>query len=152
MGDFTGLRFKGTIKKELRRNLRRIALHGDWASSDYVPLYSFSGVLYSYRIPTGELCYMPEEWTDFHGFPTDGFDICFNENTGLWSFQCSLENYDNTIERFFDLVPYLCESVEHAEVFHEHWDTSVKYELIDSKMVKTSLDFISYYPSSASDQ
>ena len=85
---------------------------------------------------------MPDKW-DIEVFDNN-FDRTYNEKTGKWTFQCSLKNYNNTIEKFLEIVPYFIEEVEHVEVFYEEWRYSKKYELVDGKMLMTNDKFIEY--------
>ena len=151
MGMYTGLRFKGTVKEKFRNNFEDIALHGSWEESTDEILERFGYVSRASFIPCGMLCYMPDEWEETtyneygDGVPTDGFDRTYDKTTGRWTFQCSLKNYDYTIEKFLDIVvPYLMEEVEHVEVYYEEWRYSEKYELINGNMVMTNDKFIEY--------
>lgn len=150
MGMYTGLRFKGTVKKEFRSEFENIALNGDWEESDNEVFKGFGGVSRARFIPCGALSYMPDEWETapydkYHnGTPTDGFDRTYDKESGRWTFQCSLKNYDNTIGEFFGIVPYFIEEVEHAEVYYEEWRYSERYELINGEMLKTDDEFVDY--------
>lgn len=148
MGMYTGLRFKGYIKKEFRDTFENIALHGDWESSSDIRLASFGDNARASFIPCGILCYMPDEWEvnpyDYDSQATDGFDRTYNKETGYWTFQCSLKNYELEIEEFLNLMPYFIESVEWCEYYYEEWAYSSKYELIDNTMTCTDTKFIKY--------
>ena len=150
MGMYTGLRFKGTVKKEFRDKFEDIAMHGNWAESDDYMFHAFSDNSRASFIPRGALCYMPEEWEiesidGRYRIDADGFGRTYDKESGRWTFQCSLKNYERTIEEFLDMVPYFVEDVEHAEVFYEEWDYSEKWELIDGKMVMTNDKFNRYF-------
>lgn len=152
MGMYTGLRFKGTVKEEFRDKFEDIAMEGRWYESDDYMFYRFSGNSRAQFIPCGCLAYMPEEWEiesidRKYTIGTDGFHRTYDKESGRWTFQCSLKNYERTIEDFLDMVPYFVEDVEHAEIFYEEWDYSEKWELIDGKMVMTNDKFINYTPS-----
>lgn len=151
MGMYTGLRFKGTVKEKFRNEFESIALSGDWKKSEDEVFKEFGNVLRAGFIPCGALAYMPDEWETSPprnkyggGVPTDGFDRTYNKETGRWTFQCSLKNYNNTIEEFFKIVPYFIEKIEHAEVFYEEWRYSIKIELVDGKIVEVDDKFIEY--------
>lgn len=146
---YTGLRFKGTVKEEFRDKFEDIAMHGSWEESDDYMFHAFSDNSRASFIPLGMLCYMPEEWEiesidRKYTIDTDGFNRTYDKESGRWTFQCSLKNYEHTIEDFLDMVPYFVEDVEHAEVFYEEWDCSEKWELIDGKMVMTNDKFVNY--------
>lgn len=150
MGMYTGLRFKGIVKEEFRNEFEDIALDGNWEESDNDMFKKFGSVSRASFIPCGALAYMPDEWEEepfdeyYNGTPTDGFDRTYDKETGRWTFQCSLKNYDYTIEEFFKIVPYFIQEIEHAEVFYEEWSHSVRLELVDGKMVITDKKFIEY--------
>lgn len=150
MGMYTGLRFKGTIKKEFRNEFEDIALSGDWEESNNEVFKGFGGVSRARFIPCGALAYMPDEWETepydkYHnGTPTDGFDRTYDKESGRWTFQCSLKNYENTIEEFLSIVPYFIEEVEHAEVYYEEWRYSKRYKLINGEMLMTDDKFVDY--------
>lgn len=150
MGMYTGVRFKGTVKKEFRNEFEDIALNGNWEESNDNVFKQFGGVSRASFIPCGALAYMPDEWEEepfdkyYNGTPTDGFDRTYDKETGRWTFQCSLKNYDYTIEEFFKIVPYFIEEIEHAEVYYEEWSHSVKLELVNGKMEMTNDKFIKY--------
>ena len=141
MGMYTGLRFKGTVKEEFRKDFEPIALGGEWINSDDPKFKAFgTKIPRALMIPIGSLAYMPACWEEapydkYHeGVPTDGFDRSYDPETGYWSFQCSLKNYDDTIKAFLELVPYFMESVEHAEVYYEEWVYSTSYIIFDGRM------------------
>ena len=150
MGMYTGLRFKGIVKEEFRNEFEGIALEGNWEESNNDVFKQFGSVSRASFIPCGALAYMPDEWETepfdeyYDGTPTDGFDRTYDKETGRWTFQCSLKNYNNTIEEFFEIVPYFIEEIEHAEVFYEEWRYSTKIELVDGKIVEADNKFIEY--------
>ena len=143
MGMYTGLRFKGIVKEEFRNEFEDIALEGNWEESNNEVFRNFGGVSRADFIPCGSLAYMPDEWGDDYD-ATDGFDRTYDKSSGRWTFQCSLKNYDNTIQKFLDIVPYFIEAIEHAEVYYEEWCYSNKYELVNGKMELTDDKFVKY--------
>lgn len=150
MGMYTGLRFKGIVKKEFRDEFENIALLGEWENSNNNVLKRFGNVSRASFIPCGALAYMPDCWEKApynkygDGVPTDGFDRTYDKATGRWTFQCSLKNYEDTIEEFLKIVPYFIETVEHVEVYYEEWSHSTKYELVNGAMIETDNKFIEY--------
>ena len=144
MGMYTGLRFKGVVKKQFREEFEPIALKGCWEEAKDKKINNFANTSRASFIPCGALAYMPEEWEDTEEKPTDGFERTYNKESGVWTFQCSLKNYDDTIEIFLTLAPYFIERVEHCEVFYEEWIYSKKYELIGNTIVLTNSEFIKY--------
>lgn len=150
MGMYTGVRFKGVVKEEFRKDFEAIALRGEWENSAVEKFKKFSRFDRSSLIPRGSLAYMPDSWEkyyinekgekeiDFADYyklvDTDGFDRTWNEDTGYWSFQCSLKNYSDEIEEFIKLLPYFIESIEHLETYYEEDQYSIKYELKDGKI------------------
>lgn len=150
MGMYTGLRFKGIVKEEFRNKFADIALNGNWEESSDKVFQEFSRVPRAGFIPCGALAYMPAAWETEpydrygEGVPTDGFDRTYDKETGRWTFQCSLKNYCDTIEAFFEIVPYFIEEVEHAEVFYEEWSHSIKLDFVDGEMYLINDKFIEY--------
>lgn len=150
MGMYTGLRFKGIVKEEFRNEFADIALNGSWEESNNEVFKQFGSVSRASFIPCGALAYMPDEWETepfderYNGTPTDGFDRTYDKESGRWTFQCSLKNYEDIIEEFLKIVPYFIEEVEHVEVFYEEWRYSERYELVDGKMEMTNDKFIEY--------
>jgi hypothetical protein len=135
---YTGLRFKGIVKEQFRKTFELIAMGGDWENSDDERFREFGNYDRASFIPMGILCYMP--WDD----DDEEFIRSYDKETGRWVFQCSLKNYNDTIEKFLDMVPYFMESVEFCEVLYEEWGWSAGYELVDDKMVETQERFLEY--------
>jgi len=150
MGMYTGIRFKGYVKKEFRDSFENIALQGDWNESENKVFNNFGQIGRSRFIPCGSLSYMPDEWEKepfdkyYCGVPTDGFERTWNKETGYWTFQCSLKNYEDEIESWFEIVPYFIEKIEHLEYFYEEWTYSEQYDLVNNKVVKVNDKFIKY--------
>lgn len=157
MGMYTGIRFKGYVKPEFREEFEDIAINGEWRDSNNSILASFGDFDRSSFIPCGSLSYMPDEWEEYDDSykiysrewfdsarDTDGFNRTWDKETGYWTFQCSLKNYESEIEAWFEIVPHFIEKVEHLEYFYEEWEFSSKYELIDNELVCTNPEFIQY--------
>lgn len=135
MGMYTGFRFKGIIKKEYREDIKKAIndIKGAWGNCEHEELKKFDEIDRSFFIPFGGLCYMPNCWEESESEEaTDGFKRYFNETTGLLCFQCSLKNYESTIEYFIkNIVPIVCDKLIHCEKLYEEWDVSNLYELKD---------------------
>lgn len=146
MGMYTGLRFKGKIKLEFRKDIDAVVnREKEWKQCENATLRAFGYVERNQYIPFGSLWYMPDSWevtkeggtywTDT--VATDGFERTFNIDNGYLTFQCSLKNYEDTIDVFVEhIIPEICESVEHCEVYYEEWDSSDLYHLEDGEMVR----------------
>lgn len=142
MGMYTGLRIKATVKQEYREMIKEIHEGADW--SDFVKQFPF---LTEYAkqdraefIPRGVVCYMPDSW-EMGEYPnevaTDGFERSIDMETGYWTFQCSLKNYNNEIEQFFkEVLPNLTESAEHIEYLYEEWNESVMYKYLNGEIIQ----------------
>jgi len=143
MGNYTGIRFKGYVKEYLRDEFEIIALEGDWDKSENSVFNRFGEVRRASFIPCGSLSYMPDEWEEDEK-DTDGFNRTWNKETGYWTFQCSLKNYEDTIEKWFEIVPYFIERIEHLEYFYESWTYSKQYDLIDNELVMINEKFEKY--------
>ena len=143
MGMYTGLRCKVKVKNKFREDIEQRMSGREWRWCDNENIYYFGSVSRSEFIPFGALSCMPDEWEyelNQDGFityhATDGFENKFNKETGYWSFQCSLKNYDSTIEIFIKYVlNEIVEEVYHLEKYYEEWNTSELYELKDGKIV-----------------
>lgn len=146
MGMYTGLRAKVIIKKEYRDIINQLMNEGKrWENLRNAPEFVETYSRYSRAnfVPFGALCYMPDSWEKApynqwnEGVATQGFEASFNNETGYWSFQCSLKNYDKTIEYFFEnVLSEIIENVIHLEYFYEEWENSAFYELIDGAIIK----------------
>lgn len=149
MGNYTGLRAKVFVKKEYRKMISEINEDAEW--SDFVGEFPFlkeySKLDRAEFIPRGLISYMPDDWeeaiTSFrkNTYPmyiaTDGFHREIDMDTGYWTFQCSLKNYENEIEKFFeDVLSKIIDSSEHIEYLYEEWDGSLMYEFKDGKIVQ----------------
>lgn len=147
MGMYTGIRFKGYVKPKFRQDFKEIALNGDWKNHHDKILRGFGELDRSNFIPCGSLSYMPDEWQSYNenfkkyssewfesAKDTNGFDRKWNGETGYWTFQCSLKNYEGEIEEWFKIVPYFIERIEHLEYFYEEWDYSKQYDLVDGEV------------------
>lgn len=162
MGNYTGLRCKIIVKEEFRPMIAMLMEeHLNWndlndCGFNYNFVDEYSRISRSSFIPYGMLCYMPDEWEDVvlvkngeenyaNATDSDGFDRQFNEETGYWAFQCSLKNYEDTIEKFFELIlNNITEKVVHLEFFYEECVYSHRYDLVDGKIQCVSNKFIKY--------
>ncbi|WP_252249156.1 hypothetical protein [Clostridium sp. VAP23] len=154
MGMYTGFRFKGIIKAEYRGDISRMLDGCDWSECVSPVLQNFDKVDRSHFIPFGTICYMPDSWEEDTGEKdkygeilkaAHGFERYFNKDTGLLCFQCSLKNYESTIEYFIEkIIPVICDELIHCEDLYEEWEVSSLYELKDGYVNK--LDYgIRYY-------
>ncbi|MED1125179.1 hypothetical protein [Bacillus atrophaeus] len=144
MGMYTGLRCKAIIKPEYREEMKHIAEQEyEWSDSNLDFMKEYGKVSRATFIPRGALAYMPDKWEGppfgrfGDGVPTDGFGRNFDPDTGLWTFQCSLKNYDDTIEYFMDhVLSRISEKVIHLEYYYEEWDSGIMYDIEDGKVVE----------------
>ncbi|MHB0943297.1 hypothetical protein ACYCSU_16740 [Paenibacillus sp. ALE1] len=147
MGMYTGMRCKVVIKPEYREELE--FLHNEsqyeWSESNYSFMQEFGKLYRATFIPCGVLSYMPDSWEDSNECATDGFERTFDKKTGYWTFQCSLKNYDNEIEIFFEnVLSKIAEQVIHLEYFYEEWEKSVLFDLADGQIVESKKEGIKY--------
>lgn len=144
MGMYTGLRCKVIIKPEYREEMAYMdSINYEWEQSNLDFMREYSKDYRATFIPCGVLSYMPSSWEEEPfdrfgiGFPTDGFSTDFDPETGLWSFQCSLKNYEDTIENFMEnVLTRIVERVIHLEYYYEEWDRSIMYDIVDGKVVE----------------
>ena len=118
MGDYTGLRGKIKIKKEMHDKINNLvhAQATDWG--DILP--SENVFLADWRnmfIPYGAICYMPDDWNGSVEY-----------NNGILYFSCSLKNYNNTIEKFIEHVLPLIGDEWDLESLFECDDIPTKYQ------------------------
>jgi hypothetical protein len=158
MGMYTGLRCKFIVKKEFRPLIKRLMDNGDWTeiASGYDFIEKFAEYPRADFIPFGALAYMPDEWQYIpvnengkydwdNAKATDGFEHQFDEKTGYWAFQCSLKNYESTIEAFFTLiVDNIVEKIIHLEKYYEEWTYSERWDFVDGKVRCVDEKFIKY--------
>ena len=65
----------------------------------------------------------------------DGFERNIDIETGYWTFQCSLKNYEGEIQHFFnEVLPNIIREAEHIEYLYEDWDESTMYDYIDGEI------------------
>lgn len=138
MGMYTGLRFKAIIKQEYIDDIQKMLKSNNdepWEDCESDVLKSFAKISRSSFIPFGCLAYMPDCWENEDGTDSDGFERDFNNETGRFAFQCSLKNYDETIEYFINnVVPIICDKLIHCETLYEEVNVSTMYGLNDGKI------------------
>jgi len=141
MGTYTGLRCKVIVKENYRQLIDYITNVGDWSDIIGIPFVEeFAKLNRSVFIPHGVLEYMPDSWEESTDFSND-----FNNESGLWVFQCSLKNYDNEIEQFFKLVlENIVDRIIHLETFHEEDMYSKRWDFIEGKICCVDHQFINY--------
>jgi hypothetical protein len=135
MGMYTGLRCKVIIKPEFRKDFQMLSENlYKWNSSNVDFIKEFSEVERNNFIPLGSVNSMPGSWEKApydkygSGVPEDGFDRNFDANTGLWTFQCSLKNYEDTIEKFIEKVlKNVVQEIIHLEQLHQDSEYSLHY-------------------------
>lgn len=143
MGMYTGLRVKVYVKQEYRKMIEEINNGEDWSefTEEFPFLTSYSEQSRAEFIPNGALCYMPSRWEsgEFPNYiPTDGFDRNIDLDTGYWTFQCSLKNYNNEIGQFFEeVLSNIIGSAEHIEFRYEEMNNSIMYAFKDGKIKTT---------------
>lgn len=139
----TGLRIKVTVKKDFRQMINKIN-NEEADFCDYVDQFPFLSnyikLKRSELIPVGISAYMPTNWEEGeypNQQPTDGFARKFDVETGFWTFQCSLKNYDRVIEHFFaDVLSNIIVSAEHIECKHEEDHESIIYKYLNNEIVR----------------
>ena len=119
MGMYTGLRGSVTFKESIADVMKE---YYDFADEDYYDSVweyikvqtglDLKGFESDYRcgyIPTGEVCYMPDEWGD-NDWQFAGSTLYFT---------CSLKNYTGTIEKFIDILPIIAVSWDLEKLYEE---------------------------------
>jgi hypothetical protein len=153
MGMYTGLRCKCIVKEEFRPMIKSLMkdevagllswkIVADAYGYDFVKQYA--DYSRSSFIPFGSLAYMPDSW-EADNKVTDGFERQFDEKTGYWAFQCSLKNYDDTIEAFFEMVlNNIAEKIIHLETYYEEDVYSERWDFVNGKIQCVDHQFIKY--------
>ncbi len=139
MGMYTGIRFKGYVKPKFRNGFDIIALNGDWDKHPDSIFNDFGSVYRSSFIPCGSLSYMPDEWDD-----NEDFARTWNPETGYWTFDCSLKNYEGEIQQWLAMLPYFIDSIEHLEYYYEEDTHSQRYDFIAGSIYCVDEKFIEY--------
>lgn len=128
MGMYTSLKFKGIVKPEYRET---IAVFMQSLSLDANPWYA-----------TG-VDFMQEFGHDYRSifipFGSDPDAREFDILTGAWEFDTELKNYDNTIEKFFEIVPKMMETVSECVTHYEGDDYIRSHELKEDRIVESSI-------------
>lgn len=146
MGMYTGLRckikvnekFAPIINEMMEEGLEWLELHGYHPEHEF--LKEFGTGFRPDFIPYGSISYMPDEWEE-----STEFNRNFDLDTRIWTFQCSLKNYEKDIQRFFEIVlPRITEEVFHLEYFYEEAIYSTFYDLVDGKIVQSEREGIKY--------
>jgi hypothetical protein len=140
MGMYTGLRVKVIVKEEYRQMIKEINEGAKWSdfSTQYPFLLDYAKQSRAEFIPRGSLSYMPNHW-ETGEFPnhkaTDGFERNIDMRSGLWTFQCSLKNYEGEIEQFLsEVLPHIISEAKHIEYRYEEDDESTMYEFSEGKI------------------
>lgn len=126
MGMYTQVQFTMIVKPEFRK-YTEVYTEGGWVDTDDPRFLEFSKDDRASFIPNG-----------YDTFTPGGGWRIFDEETGEWDVSCSLKNYENTVEKFFELIPYFIESIKTLETFDENDDIHRVYQLIDNKVVKVN--------------
>lgn len=140
MGSYTGLRVKVTVKEEYRPMIKAIHEGADWNdfSEQFPFLSAYAKQDRAKLIPRGGLCYMPSSW-ETGEYPnevaTDGFERNIDMETGYWTFQCSLKNYESEIQQFFkDVLSKIISEAEHIEYLYEEWDENIMCDFLNGEI------------------
>ncbi len=140
MGMYTGLRVKVTVKEDYRQMIQAINEGAEWNdfAEQFPFLTAYAKQVRAESIPRGSLCYMPSSW-ETGEYPnqvaTDGFERYINTETGYWTFQCSLKNYEGEIDQFLkEVLPNIISEAEHIEYLYEECDESTMYDYLDGEI------------------
>lgn len=142
MGMYTGFRFKGLIKQKYRQDIYNV-IYGnkEWEDCENEIFKEFSKVDRSYMIPNGISAYLPDCWykdsnNHFDSEATNGFELYFNNTTGLLCFQCEVKNYE-PLEYFIkEVSKVICSKLIHAEILYEGNEISTLYKLKDGIIIQ----------------
>jgi len=138
MGMYTGLQFRGIVKKEYFDDIQKL-VNGEIEWSDITWAESLRMDYRSSFIFFGSILSMPDSWKD-----DEDFELKFDMQNGCLQFQSSVKNYNKTIQRFLAILPIFIESVEICEYFYEESTYSSLYELINEEMIETNDEYELY--------
>lgn len=148
LSQYTSIRFKGIVKEKYASMLAEkyeqwhtwLELFEEYPTFNF--LKEYGSLSKADFVPNGVLMGEPSHWTTkgvsvSSNLPTDGFYNNFDEKTRLWSFQCSINDPSDTVDKFFDIIlPELLEESLHIERYLESTtDDSLMYELRCNKIV-----------------
>jgi hypothetical protein len=135
MGMYTGVRAKVKVKPEAYHVVEQLVSGSYWEdiktdSQEIRNMIEDWLIADRYNlIPFGVLSYMPwddndPEWA--HSFVD-----------GIWTFQCSLKNYEDEIEYFFEnILCYMITDIIHLEELYEEWDAPICYHFDNGKIIQ----------------
>lgn len=145
MGMYAGLRCKIKIKEEYVNALKELENLGyEWSKHSALEFKKFGEFDRATFIPCGCLSYMPYCWeklregatSEYDTEDVDEFKRNFDEESRIWTFQCSLKNYSDEIGYFIkNIVPLITEEILHLEEYYEEWETSVIYKMDEAKKI-----------------
>lgn len=137
MGMYTGIRCHVKVKSKYLNTIHRLVNNyqttDDWNRSPWTGLGydftdKFSFIDHCESIPFGQ--HVTFIWDDT-------WRPSFIDNE--WIFQCSLKNYEKTIESFFDLfLSEIVESIITLEVRYEENKSIDRYDLVNGKIEKVN--------------
>lgn len=157
MGMYTGLRFKAVIKEEFREAIKEFMEEGlDWDQMKaYYPSLEPLTVMEGYSrgdfIPHGSVeltAWEIKDATSKFGYRTPSEWLRnYDEKTGIRTFQCSLKNYDSTIDYFLENVAAkIVEEVIHIETLYEGDRYGTFYKLENEELIRYENKEIDYRP------
>ena len=112
MGMYTGLRGKVEIKDEFVAVVTDFINNNTTSWSDFLPesCEEFYSDPRANFIPFGCVNYMPDDW-NYESYPTMEGKVL--------SFECSLKNYNNTIQSFLNCLDIIADSWKLEELYEE---------------------------------
>lgn len=142
MGSYTGLRCKVKLKEEFVPVVEKLIQTREWSNLSYAFLDEFSTYSRADSIPFAQdRNSMPYLWVSDEELN----DWKNRTEEDIWIFQCSLKNYDKTLECFLkNVLSVIAEEAYHIEIYDEDWDSSKFYELINDKIIVSEREGILY--------
>lgn len=137
MGMYTAFRFNAKIKEEYAEAINYLMEnkgHKKWSDVadeffEYNVFEYFSTYSRANFIPFSDPDGSPDSWKN-----DEEYKDSFDKETRLWKFQCSLKNYDSTIEFFLDVVARrIVEVVYYVETFYEESEKGSRYDLVNGE-------------------
>jgi hypothetical protein len=127
MGMYTGFKGKIKIKEKYADEFYKIVQNNyNWEESNIDFFKEYSKVERANFIPRGYSCYF-ENWNEKQ----------YNEEERIWTFSCSLKNYEYTIQKFINIVlSEITEKIFYLKKRYEEIQYSTCYELKNGKIIK----------------
>ena len=129
MGMNTSLEFKGIVKEKYRDAINIVVTFEIDSGNDQSEKWKATGVDFMEKFS-----YVPRA----NGIPSG--TRYWNKETGELYFFSELKNYENTYQKFFDIVPLFMESVEICKTRYDENEFYRLYELENGSITEKGIE------------